>query len=565
MLVKANTFRVFFFFLLVVCLAPLSGRADDDRVIELSVAKNDNLINLCKKYLAEPSRWPEIGRINRLKDFDLIHPGQTLIIPVRLLNGVPLDGRALFVKGDVTVRDSEGQPWRVLEKESLVHQGSVIRTGRESAVEIAFEDGASFFQRPDTTLSLNATHRKAGRYLFQSLFLQAGRILMNIRRATGRELRIEILTPSAAAVARGTDFRVSVDTDAMTSEVLHGIVDVEAMKQVVVVKEGEGTVVNKGQPPLKPRKLLPPPTLPDLLPLYKTMPFSLKPGDVEGAAAFRFRLSMDPEGRDVIREKMVGIGESLELSGLEDGTYYLTVQSIDAVGLEGLPNGPYPIRVRINPLPPFIQEPADGMRVRGKAVSFRWMKVRDAAGYDFEVSSDLEFRDSRQAKAVLQGESHDLAFADFGTYCFRVRSRAADGYEGIWSDVITFNLIPPPPSPAMEKPALEEKELRIRWRNQGDKMRYRCQVARDEGFGNPILEQVVERPEVALSKPTDPGIYYVRTSTIDPTGYEGGFSPPQTFEIIKPKPVEPKPDHTGTYILGASFVGLIGLLFLVLP
>ena len=96
-------------------------------------------------------------------------------------------------------------------------------------------------------------------------------------------------------------------------------------------------------------------------------------------------------------------------------------------------------------------------------------------------------------------------------------------------------------------------------------MRYRCQVARDEGFGNPILEQVVERPEVALSKPTDPGIYYVRTSTIDPTGYEGGFSPPQTFEIIKPKPVEPKPDHTGTYILGASFVGLIGLLFLVLP
>ena len=62
---------------------------------------------------------------------------------------------------------------------------------------------------------------------------------MKVRRATGKDSRIEIQTPSATAVARGTDFRVSVDAkETTTSEILEGNVDVEAMKVVVMLKEG---------------------------------------------------------------------------------------------------------------------------------------------------------------------------------------------------------------------------------------------------------------------------------------------------------------------------------------
>jgi hypothetical protein len=463
----------------------------------------------------------------------------------------------------VTVQTAAGEPWKALQPNDLVRQGHLIRTGRESAAEIAFDDGTSFFQRPETTLGLNVSQRKGGSHIFQRLILETGRMLMKVRQATGQESRIEIHTPSATAVARGTDFRVSVDSvDAMTSEVLQGTVDVEAMKQSVVLKGGEGTLVKKGEPPMKPRKLLPPPSPLDLQPLYRTMPFVLKFGTVEGAAAYRLQLSTDPEGRDVIREKVVGVAEALELDRLEDRTYYLHARSIDGIGIEGLPLTPQAIRVRIHPLPPFTQEPADGVQFKGKSVSFRWMKVPSATRYELQVSPDREFRDPPVKQLQTDAVSHDQTFADFGSYYFRIRSLAPDGYKGIWSDTIAITLVPPPPSPPMEKPAVEDKELRIRWRNQGEKMSYRCQIALEESFQNPILEKKVDRPEISLPKPEAPGIYYVRTSTIDPTGYEGGFSSPQSFEI-KPvevvKPVEVKRDWTGLYILG-----IMGLLMLLL-
>ena len=106
------------------------------------------------------------------------------------------------------------------------------------------------------------------------------------------------------------------------------------------------------------------------------MPFFLKFASVEGAVAYRLQLSTDPEGKDVIREKVIDVGDALEVKGLEDGTYHLHGRSIDGIGIEGLPLAPQVIRVRTNPLPPFIQEPADGAQFKGKSVSFRWLKVQ---------------------------------------------------------------------------------------------------------------------------------------------------------------------------------------------
>ena len=264
------------------------------------------------------------------------------------------------------------------------------------------------------------------------------------------------------------------------------------------MNEGEGTLVSKGAPPLKPRKLLPPPAPADLKPLYRRCRFKLEFDQVEGAVAYRLQLSTDPEGKDVIRERVIGVGEALEVAGIDDGTYYLQGRSIDGIGLEGLPLAPQVIRVRVNPLPPFIQEPADGVQFKGKTVSFRWLKVRDAAG--------ISFRSPRSGSSAIpavkpvesDAMSYDQSFGDFGSYYFRIRSLAKDGYAGVWSDTISFTLIPPPPSPAMEKPAVDEKELRIRWRDQGEKMSYRCQIARDEGFQNLLLEKKVDRPEITL-------------------------------------------------------------------
>jgi len=558
---KTKWFMALFSILLLLFFPVILGHAEDDRVVELTIVKNDNLINICKKYLDDPSKWPEVGRINRLRNFDLIYAGRLLIVPVRLLKGVPVDGRVLFVKGDVAVRTAGEESWKELRPNAVVRQGDLIRTGRESAVEIAFDDGTSFLQRSDTTLGLNRMERKGDTHIFQKLILPLGRVLMKVRRATGRDSRIEIQTPSATAVARGTDFRVSVDPKETTiSEILQGNVDVEAMKQVVMLKEGEGTRVDKGTPPLKPRQLLRPPAL-DVQPLYKTMPFFIKFEAVKGAVAYRFRLTTDSEGKDVIRESVTSAGEPLEVRGLDDGTYYLHGQSIDEIGIEGFPLAPQSIRVRTNPLPPFIQEPMDSAQFKGRSVSFQWLKVKDAAGYQIQISRDRQFNDVTGGLVDVPDVSYSRIFDDFGSYYFRVRSLAQDGYEGIWSDVISFTLVPPPPSPALEKPSIEQKDLRIRWQDQGAKMSYRCQIARDDGFQNLFVEKHVDRREIVLPKPEEPGVYYIRTSTIDSTGYEGKFSPPQSFEI---KRAEKKDESTFPCIIGLSVLGVAGLFMLIL-
>jgi hypothetical protein len=121
---------------------------------------------------------------------------------------------------------------------------------------------------------------------------------------------------------------------------------------------------------------------------------------------------------------------------------------------------------------------------------------------------------------------------------------AADGYEGVWSDPIRLEIIPPPPSPPVEEPKLENGKIQIRWQNLGSGVSYRIQVSRDQSFKEVIVDQRVDTSFVNLDKPIEPGVYYVRTSAIDSTGYEGGFSLPQRFEIEGRFPFE---------VLGAFF------------
>ncbi|NPU83660.1 MAG: LysM peptidoglycan-binding domain-containing protein [Syntrophaceae bacterium] len=521
-----------FFLVAGLFLLPFPAGAADGKTIEITVVKNDNLIDLCKKYLENPLNWPKIGRINRLKDYDLIYPGQKLNIPVGFLRGLPVSGHVIFVKGNVAVRAGAEGPWKPVRLNDYILQGNMIRTGGGSAVEIVFEDGTTFLQRPDTILDVNVSQRKEGDFFLKRMILQSGQLLVKLRRILGRESQMEIRTPSAVALARGTEFRVSVDEqENLTSEVLEGIVDVKAMNQSVALKEGEGTRVVKGAPPAKPRRLLPPPRPTDLLPVYRNMPLRFRFAPAEGAVSHRILLTSDAEGKDAIREEVIRAGDTAEFPAIEDGPYYLHGRSIDEIGIEGLPLAPQKINVRTRPLPPFIQAPVDGSRLKGKTVPFRWMKVPDAVRYQIQTSRASTPPETAEGLTETAETAQDLSFPDFGTYSFRIRSKASDGFEGGWSDTLKVTLIPPPPSPVLEKPALEGKNIHIRWRDQGPKMTYRCQIAREESFRKPVVDEKVNRPEITLSRPADPGVYYVRTSTIDAEGFEGGFSPPQSFEI----------------------------------
>lgn len=502
--------------------------------VEVTVVTKDNLINICKELLEEPRKWGIIAKINKLQNPDLIFPGQKLIIPADMLRGVPLDGMVTFVSGEVRAQVKEGEEWKTLHINDRVKQGSSIRTSGESGVEIRFEDGDSFLMRSNTTLTIRAAKKRGLLNFLQRLYLSAGRTITKVKEATGRKSRFEIHTPSAVAVARGTSFRVGVDEkETMRSEVLKGLVDVEAMEKRVGVQEGEGTLAKKNEPPAEPRKLLPPPVLLHRELIYKAMPLVFQFTEIEGASSYRIMVTRDSAGKDVVKEKVIKPGERAEIAGVDDGEYFFISQSIDAEGLEGLPSDPASFRLRMNPLPPVIQSPGESASLRAKTMEIKWLGVKDAVSYHMQIAEDREFARIVVERSGITATEFTSPSLDFKTYFFRVSSTARDGYEGIFSHAQGVTLVSPPPAPVIEKPEMDTKEIHFRWKSLGEGVTYRFQMSTDGEFKTIVMDREIKMPEITLPRPQEAGKYYFRAKGVDREGYEGDFSMPQSYQMQK--------------------------------
>jgi len=409
--------------------------ADDSQTIEVVVVKKDCLVNICKKFLEDPRKWRKIAIMNRLPNPDLIFPDQKLIFPVDLLRGTPIEGEVTFIKGNVMTQEKESGDWRALRLNERVGQGSGLKTGDEGTIEITYEDRAALLLRPNTTLKINKAASKGPSHFIRELYLRSGRTISKLKEATGRSSQFEIHSPSAIIATRGTVFRVWVDDQAETrSEVLKGVVGVEAMKQTVEVNEGEGTLVRANEAPHQPRKLLSAPGLIDAKSIYKTVPLKFRSGGIEGASSFRGMLSRDSDFKDVVYDQVVKPGEIIEIAGIDDGAYFLQIQSVDSDGLEGLPSAPLSVKVRVNPLPPYLQTPVEGAEYRGNKVEFKWLKVKDAVSYHLQVAEDREFSSLVIDKDTIKDTEYTATSLGVKTYFFRVSSIAVDDYEGAASE-----------------------------------------------------------------------------------------------------------------------------------
>jgi hypothetical protein len=85
----------------------------------------------------------------------------------------------------------------------------------------------------------------------------------------------------------------------------------------------------------------------------------------------------------------------------------------------------------------------------------------------------------------------------------------------------------------IEKPEMDTKEIRLRWRNLGEGVTYRFQMSTDNEFRNVLIDRETEMPEMTLPRPKEAGKYYFRARGIGREGYEGDFSLPQSYQIQK--------------------------------
>ncbi len=218
------------------------------------------------------------------------------------------------------------------------------------------------------------------------LFMKIGRMITQLRRATGRESRTIIETPSASAAARGTRYRVRGDRETTFTEVLDGSVRVEAMEAYVDLEKNEGSRVKKGAAPEPARTLPPPPRPVDPRDKYGDFPVSFRFSKIDKALSYRCVLARDKEMKEIVLVNEIRPDAMLEIPELPDGAYYLRSSSVDDIGLESAPSDATIFHVRTNPKPPRILSPGGIFgTITGKEALIRWQGSPDAVMHHLEI------------------------------------------------------------------------------------------------------------------------------------------------------------------------------------
>ena len=131
---------------------PAVSTAARDPSIPYTAKPKDALILLSNQLLEKPAAWPQVARLNRQKNPNVLSPGQILNIPLRLMKAQPVSGKIVSVCGGVQLAGLNGAT--KAEVGSPVPEGSKLRTGDNSSAVIELADGSRITMPPGTQTEL---------------------------------------------------------------------------------------------------------------------------------------------------------------------------------------------------------------------------------------------------------------------------------------------------------------------------------------------------------------------------------------------------------------------------
>ena len=103
---------------------------DKEPSLIYTIRQSDSLIKFGRDMLIDPKTWPEIAKLNRLKNPNMILPGQQLDIPLRFLKSQPAGGKIISAEGNVTFGNSAALAG------AAISDGGTLKTGPNSSAVI---------------------------------------------------------------------------------------------------------------------------------------------------------------------------------------------------------------------------------------------------------------------------------------------------------------------------------------------------------------------------------------------------------------------------------------------
>ncbi len=386
----------------------------------------DTLISIAQRLTTRSGNWIAIGQANKINKDSNIPIGTAIIIPAELLADEPSEATVIARNGSITATAADGSS-TILNVGSRITEGMRINTEANSFLTIALVD-ESRVSLPSNSSVLITKLRKS-QYTASprtEVKLLRGRVVSRVSPLDVNKGRFEVHTPLSVAGVRGTHFRVSINNQKVTTEVLDGRVAVGSpqapesrmlplTKGNIITRDNVGPAID----------LLPPPQLAGTP--YRqddAAKFNIEP--IADARAYHVQIAQDGELLNLLAEASSNASEVV-VNNIQEGNYFVRIAAIDKFGLEGMPRTVAAnIRNRVEPAKALPTQAAPSVADGNfKELVLRWPGSTNQK-YNVQVARDPEFSWLLFTTSVI-GNEIKLPRPSFGTYFARVQSVNADG------------------------------------------------------------------------------------------------------------------------------------------
>ncbi|MDD2463160.1 MAG: FecR domain-containing protein [Desulfobulbus sp.] len=522
--------------LLLLLLSPALSSpglaAEDLTLIPLHVKAGTNLIHLARDYCRDRNDWHEIARINQLNEPYLILKDTFLQVPSSLL---------VLEKLSATVASVHGQVGRVVGKQIVeVHKGErlfpgqTVVTGSNGYTHLILPDHTYTRIEPDSQLTLNYLLRLKDGNVKADFSLSQGRVIHWVRDKLKANETFQTRTPIVLTGIRGTEFRLkTLGDDANNVETLRGRVTVSSSGQSRVIGPGQGIRIEAGNPPQQPQALPEPPHKVPIEPLYRSLPVVIAAPAHAKAKALRLRITSDQLAQATLFDQDAAPGGRFVVSNLPDGAHFASLSAIDKENFESQVVGPLPFNVRTVPPNPVISSPKTGTTLWGKQGTIQWLESEQVAHFELQLAHDPSFSRLIETKEVTEARYTSPELPP-GTYYFRVKTVAPDGFNTLYSVPVQWKLAPAPEMKGVEGTANIRPTLQ--WPVMAEGWTYDLQIASDKNFTNLVVDrQSLPTTAFTLEDRLVAGKYWVRLRGVENGQVASPWTPSQTM-TIKPKP-----------------------------
>ena len=492
------------------------------------VTREETLIALSRRLLADPRQWPQLQQHNRIVDARRIPVGTVLKIPVRLLATEPVPARVLSASGEVS-----GPQGVAVAAGQALPQGARLQAGDGGQATLQLVDGTVLRLRSGSAVQVETSRRLPGSGgALSGVKVEDGQVEVQAQKRSGAGAPgFQISTPQGLLGVRGTEFRVSVDARAETTrnEVLEGQVMTEGRdgRAGRSVAAGFGVVVDRSGTVTPPVRLLAPPDVSAWPALQERVlvRFPIRPQPAVVAYRAQVAAAADPAFERVLQD-VRSTGAELRLVDLPDGDYRIRVRAEDVQGLQGR-DALHLFTLKARPEPPLPTGPGPKAVVSGARLDLAWASVDEARSYRLQLARDEAMREPIQDQRTLAGTAWSVDALAPGVYFWRLASERSATDQGPFGPVqrVELRALPAPLPP----PRVGEDSLKLAWEGLPGQT-FEVELARSADFAVLELTRRTEQSALELRLPGT-GRYWVRMRARDPDGFVGPYTAPQAFTV----------------------------------